>query len=214
MDPKRKFIVIVTLLYTTAAVAALGFISNWFHERLAIGESAIVTTLVASLPVVLLLAIIAYWKFYDQRLAVLLVAVILGSGGFVAKTYHDAYGEWLPSPVVTDVETSGTAQITLDGQRLSYHLELDNPGTVAHREYLVVTRGGNERRIRLPIFSDARSGYVSAKVPSDWVVLHPTSDADVVRVETGRFLFAHKSFRVNLQTGEVTTLSSKSTDSP
>jgi hypothetical protein len=93
---------------------------------------------------------------------------------------------------------------------LSYRLELHNPGTVAHREFLIVTRGGQERRIRLPVFDDARSGYVSAKAPSDWIVLHPTSDADVVQAETGRFLFARKSFRVNLRTGEVSALAVKS----
>jgi len=207
MDPKRKFIVIVTLVYTVAAVAALGFISDWFREQLMLGKSAIVTTLVASLPAVLLLAIIAYWKFYDQRLAVLLVAVILGSGGFVAKTYHDAYGEWLPSPTAADVESSGTAQLIVNGQTLSYRLELHNPGTLTHREYLVVSRGGQERRIRLPLFEDARSGYVSAKTPNDWIVLHPTDDADIYRADTGRFLFVHKSFRVNVQTRKVTSLS-------
>jgi len=207
MDPKRKFIVIVTLVYTVAAVAALGFISDWFREQLMLGKSAIVTTLVASLPAVLLLAIIAYWKFYDQRLAVLLVAVILGSGGFVAKTYYDAYGERLPSPTAADVENSGTAQLIVNGQTLSYRLELHNPGTLTHREYLVVSRGGQDRRIRLPLFDDARSGYVSAKTPNDWIVLHPTDDADIFRADTGRFLFVHKSFRVNVQTGKVTSLS-------
>jgi len=172
-----------------------------------LGKSAIVTTLVASLPAVLLLAIIAYWKFYDQRLAVLLVAVILGSGGFVAKTYYDAYGERLPSPTAADVENSGTAQLIVNGQTLSYRLELHNPGTLTHREYLVVSRGGQDRRIRLPLFDDARSGYVSAKTPNDWIVLHPTDDADIYRADTGRFLFVHKSFRVNVQTGKVTSLS-------
>ena len=43
----RKFVVIITLLYT---VAARGFISNWFRDQLTLGESVIVTTLVLSLP--------------------------------------------------------------------------------------------------------------------------------------------------------------------
>ena len=68
-------------------------------------------------------------------------------------------------------------------------------------------RGGQDRRIRLPLFDDARSGYVSAKTPNDWIVLHPTDDADIYRADTGRFLFVHKSFRVNVQTGKVTSLS-------
>ncbi len=203
----RKFIVIVTLLYTVAAVAALGFISNGFRETLALGQSAIVTALVLSLPAILLLAVIAYWKYYNEWLAFLLVAIILGSAGYVLKTYHDAYGEWLPSSVSADTVSSGNAVLRANGQTLSYRLELDNPGTVTHREYLVVTRGDKEQRIRLPLFGDARSGYVSAKSPSDWIVLHPTADADVIRVETGPFLLIRKSFRVDLRTGKVTALS-------
>jgi len=205
----KKLIVIITVLYTAAAVAALGFISNWFREELALGESAIVTTLAVSLPVVLLVAIIAYWK-YNERLTLLLVAVIVGSTGYVLKTHHDAYGEWFPTRMTTDVETSGTARLNTSSGELLYRLELDNPGTVAHREYLVITRGGQVRRIRLPLFGDTRSGYVSAKTPGDWIVLHPTEDANVYRAETGRFLFVRKSFRVNLQTGEGAALAVKS----
>ena len=203
----RKFIVILTLLYTAVAVTALGFLSNWFREGLVLGESVIVTTLVLSIPAVLLVAAIAYWRD-NEWLAVVLVAIILGSGWYVAKTHHDAYGEWLPSLASAEVETSGIA--TLNGQNLSYRLELHNPGTVIHREYLVVMRGGQERRIRLSLFDDKRSGYVSAKTPADWIVLHPIEDVDLFLAETGRFLFVRKSFRVNLHTGEVTALAMKS----
>jgi len=202
----KKFIVIITLLYTVAAVAALGFISNWFRDQLTLGESVIVTTLVLSLPAVLILAVIAYWNEHNQWFTLLLVVVILGSSAYVIKTHHDAYGEWLPSLASAEVETSGTATLNINGQNLTYRLELHNPGTIAHREFLVVTRGDQERRIRLPVFDDARSGYVSAKTPNDWIVLHPTADTDVVQAETGRFLFVRKSFRVNLRTGEVTAV--------
>ena len=208
----RKFIVIVTLLYTAAAVAVVGFISDWFREELMLGRSVIVTTLLFSLPLVVLVAAIAYWR-YSERLAFVLVAVILGSTGYVAKTHHDAYGERLPSLASADVETSGIARLDANGQNLLYRLELRNPGTIAHREYLIVTRGGKDLRIRLPLFDDARSGYVSAKTPNDWIVLHPTADADAVRAETGRFLFVRKSFRVDLHTGKVTTLLTKSDNS-
>ncbi|MBI3430214.1 MAG: hypothetical protein HY050_09230 [Actinobacteria bacterium] len=206
----KKLIVIITLIYTVAAVAALGFISNWFRDQLTLGESVIVTTLVLCLPTVLILAVIAYWNEHNQWFTLILVVVILGSSGYVIKTHHDAYGVWLPSPTSADVETSGTATFNVNGQNISYRLELHNPGTVAHREFLIVTRGGQERRIRLPVFDDARSGYVNAKTPSDWIVLQPTADTNVVQAETGRFLFVRKSFRVNLRTGEVTALAMKS----
>jgi hypothetical protein len=205
----KKLIVIITVLYTAVAVAALGFLSNWFREGLALGESVIVTTLLLSLPAVLLIGVIAWWKD-NEWLAVVLVAIILGSSWYVAKTHHAAYGEWFPSLASAEVETSGNATLNTNGQNLSYRLELHNPGTVAHREYLVVTRGGQEQRIRLPVFDDTRSGYVSAKTPSDWIVLLPTENTDVYRAETGHFLFVRKSFRVNLRTGEVSALAVKS----
>jgi hypothetical protein len=206
----KKLIVIITVLYTVAAVVALGFISNWFRDQLTFGESVIVTTMILSLPTVLIIAVTAYWNDHNQWFTLLLVVVILGSSGYVIKTHHDAYGEWLPSLASAEVETSGTATLNTNGQNLSYRLELHNPGSVAHREFLIVTRGGQEQRIRLPVFDDKRSGYVSAKAPSDWIVLHPAEDTDIYRVETGRFLFARKSFRVNLRTGEVSALAVKS----
>ncbi|MDH3513471.1 MAG: hypothetical protein OEM83_01200 [Gammaproteobacteria bacterium] len=205
----RKFVVVITLLYSATVAAALGFLSDWFREGLALGESVIATTLILSVIAAVIIAVIAYWKD-NEWLAVVLVAIILGSGWYVGKTHHQAYGAWLPSLAPAEVETSGTASLNTSGLELSYRLELHNPGTVTHREYLVVSRGGKDRRIRLPLFDEARSGYVSAKTPNDWIVLHPTEDADVFRAETGRFLFVRKSFRVNLRTGEAAALAVKS----
>jgi hypothetical protein len=198
----RKFIVVITLLYSIAAVATLGFISNWFREGLTLGESAIATTLAISLPAVLLVAAIAWWRD-NEWMVVVLVAIMLTAGGYALKTHHDAYGEWLPSLATVEAESSGTANLVVNGRTLFYRLELHNPGTVAHREYLVVTRDGREQRVRLPVFGEARSGYVSAKRPDDWIVLRPTDDADVFVAETGRFLFVRKSFRIDLQKGKV-----------
>jgi MFS family permease len=205
----RKFVVIITLLYIAAVAAALGYLSDWFREGLALGESVIATTLVLSVIAAVIVAVIAYWKD-NEWLAVVLVAIILGFGWYVGKTHHQAYGKWFPSFASKEVEKSGTAKLSANGQEISYRLELHNPGTVTHREYLVVTRGGKDQRIRLPIFDEARSGYVSAKTPSDWIVLHPTTETGVFRAETGQFLFVRKSFRVNLGTGKAMILGKKS----
>ncbi|MDH3309090.1 MAG: hypothetical protein OEM95_00165 [Gammaproteobacteria bacterium] len=205
----RKFVVIITLLYVAAVAATLGYLSDWFREELALGESVIATTLALSAIAAVIVAVIAYWKD-NEWLAVVLVAIILGSGWYVGKTHHKAYGEWFPSFAPKEVESSGTAKLSANGQDISYRLELHNPGTVTHREYLVVTRGGKDQRIRLPVFEEARSGYVSPKSPNDWIVLHPTENTDVFRAETGRFLFVRRSFRVNLRTGEAAALAVKS----
>ena len=204
----RKFIVIVALLYTTAAVVVLGFISNWLRDSLLLEGAVIVPTLVFSIPVVLVVAVMAYRR-ENEWLTVALVAIVLGSGWYAAKTHRDAYGEWLPSLASVEVETSGTAKLNTRGQDLLYRLELHNPGAITHREYLVATRGSTEQRIRLPVFDDARSGYVSAKTPNDWIILHPTPDTNVYRAEIGRFLFVRKTFQVNLQTRAVKTIATK-----
>ena len=205
----RKFVVIITLLYVAAVAAALGYLSNWFSEGLALGESVIATTLVLSVIAAVIVTAISYWKD-NEWLVVVLVAIIFGSGWYVGNTHHKAYGEWFPSFASAEVEASGSATLNANGQNLSYRLELHNPGTVTHREYLVVTRGGKDQYIRLPLFDEGRSGYVSPKTPSDWILLHLTEDTNIYRAETGRFLFVRKSFRVNLRTGEVTALAVKS----
>ncbi|MEX2164410.1 MAG: hypothetical protein WD823_09230 [Sulfuricaulis sp.] len=204
----RKFIVLVTLCYTTATLVVLGFVSNWLRDSLLFEGSVIVPTLVFSIPIVLVVAVMAYRR-ENEWLTVALLAIVLGSGWYVAKTHHAAYGEWLPSLATAEVETSGTTVLNAHGQTIRYRLELHNPGTITHREYLVVTRGGTEQRIRIPIFDDARSGYVSAKAPNDWIILHPTPDTNVYRADIGRFLFVRKSFQVNLRTRAVKTIATK-----
>lgn len=204
----RKFIVIVALLYTTMVVVVLGFVSNWLRDSILLEGSVIASTLIFSIPVVLIVAVMAYRR-ENEWLTLALVVIVLGSSAYVGKAHRDAFGTWFPTFSSGTVESSGTAVLNALGQTLQYRLELHNPGTLTHREYLVVKHGATDRRIRLPVFDDARSGYVSVKMPSDWIVLHPTSNPKVYRVEIGRFLFVRKSFQVNLQTGEVTTLATK-----
>ena len=204
----RKFIVIVALLYTTVAVVVLGFVSNWLRDSLLLEGSVIVPTLTFSIPAVLIVAVMAYRR-ENEWLTLALVAIVLGSSAYVANAHRNTFGTWFPAFSTGTVASSGSAVLNAHGQPLQYRLELHNPGTLMHREYLVVKQGATDRRIRLPVFDDARSGYVSAKTPSDWIVLHPTSNPKVYRAEIGRFLFVRKSFQVNLQTGEVTTLAPK-----
>jgi hypothetical protein len=204
MQVMRKLIVIVTLLYTAAAVAALGWLSDGFREVSFLTGSPIAVALAAGVPSALIVAVIAY-RQYNEWLVLVLLAIVIGSSGYVANVHHERFGTWLPAIASAEVASSGTATLTAHGQTLRYRLDLHDPGTVAHREFLVVTRGGKESRLRLPIFDDARSGYVSARSPDDWIVLEPTADADVYRVRTGEFLIVRKEFRVNLGTGEVTT---------
>ena len=207
--PVRKRIVLISLLYIVAAGAMLGLLSDWFREDLVLAGPMIKISLVASLPLILTVAAIAFWRHYDHRLTLLLIAIVLGAVGYVVWTHHEAFGTWVPPLPIVEVETSGTAVLNAHGETIRYRLELHDAGTVWHREYLIMRRGGNDTRIRLPVFGDERSGHVSAQTPNDWIVLHPTADPNVYRAETGRLLLVQKSFRVDLRTAEVTRLAAK-----
>src|SRR3989344_7735475 len=201
----RKLIVTVTLLYLTLALAGLWLLSDGFRDVAFLTGSVIAITLVAGIPAALIVAVVAY-RQYNEWLVLVLLVIVIGSLGFVAKKHHDAFGSWLPSLPVGEAVSSGDATLSAHGGTLRYRLELHDAGGVSHREYLVVSRGGKEQKIRLPLFDEARSGYIAPKLPADWIVLKATDHADVYRVETGRFLLVRKSFRVNLKSGEVTTL--------
>ncbi len=201
----RKLIVAVTLLYVAVALAGLWLISNGFQDVAFLTGSTIAITMAAGIPAALIVAIVAY-RQYNEWLVLVLLAIVIGSLGFVAKKHHDAFGSWLPSLPAGEAVSSGDATLNAHVGTVRYRLELHDAGGVSHREYLVVSRGGKERKIRLPLFDEARSGYIAPKTPADWIVLKATDHADVYRVETGRFLLTQKSFRVNLKSGEVTTL--------
>jgi hypothetical protein len=200
----RKLIVTVTLLYLAIALAVLGLLSNGFVDVAFLTGSPIAITLTAASPAALVVAFVAY-RQYNEWLVLVLLAIVIGSLGFAIKKHRDAFGLWWPSLPAGEVVSSGVATLNAHGEALRYRLELHDAGGVSHREYLVVSRGGKEQKIRLPLFDEARSGYLSPKSPSDWVVLKATDQVDVYRVETGRFLLTKKSFRVNLKSGEVAT---------
>lgn len=200
----RKLIVLVTFTYLALALAGLWLISNGFRDVAFLTGSTIAISLVAGIPAALMVAIVAYRR-YSEWLVLVLLAIVIGSLGFAIKQHHDAYGRWLPSPA-GEVVSSGDATLKAHGGTIRYRLELHDAGAVSHREYLVVARGGKERKIRLPLFDEAKSGYIGPKTPADWIVMTVTGDADVYRVETGRLLLTRKSFRVNLKSGEVATL--------
>jgi len=201
----RKLIVVVTLLYTALAVAALAYLSNGFREVAFLAASPVALSLAAGVVPALVVAVIAYLRL-NEWLVLVLIAIVAGSVGMAIKFHHDAYGEWLPSLPAGEVVSSGEATTRVHGRNLRYRLELHNPGSVSHREYLVVLRDGHVSRFRLPLFGEVKSGYIGPKTPADWIVLKPTENADVVDAETGRLLLVQKRFRVNLATGQVNAL--------
>lgn len=199
----RKLILLVTLLHLALAATGIAYISNWFRDDLLLHRSVFLVPIVISSVSVLIVAAFGFWQ-RSHFLTFALVAISAGSAAYIGNLHHDTYGSWLPTFAPAQVESSGVALLKAHGETLRYHLELHNAGEATHREFLVVTRHGQDRRILLPLFDDTRSGFVSPKTPQDWIVMNATGDAEVFDVHTGRLLMVRKSFRVNLRTGQVT----------
>jgi hypothetical protein len=198
----RKAIFVLSVLYLAAIVAALGYLSDGFTYTRALHESFIVLPLALGAVAMLVVILLAIGR-KDFLWDMLSLFIVLGSLAYVVNEHHSTYGSWLPDFFEGRVETSGDASLLAHGQTVRYRLDLHYPGTVVHREYLVVTRDGTEQRVRLPLFKDTRSGYVSPKQPADWIVLRATADREVFEAETGRLLLTPRSFRVNLASGTV-----------
>jgi hypothetical protein len=197
----RKLIVFITLLYALAIGILAGYLSDWFRLPVPATSSVLLPFLIG-IPFVLVIAAVAYWH-ENEWLVLVLILIVGGSLAYVAKVHHDRFGSWLPAAAPEDVESSGVATLTAHGKTLRYRLELYNAGLANHREALIVTQDGRDRTYLLPLFDDKHSGHVSAKSPSDWIVLRATSDPDIVDAEAGRFLLVQRTFRINLATGEI-----------
>jgi hypothetical protein len=204
----RKFVLILSVLYLVAVVAAFGYLSDWLNYPRALQESFVVIPLAVGAAAVLVVLVLAIGR-PDILWDMLLLAAVLGSVGYVANENHNLYGSWWPDVVPMRTESSGEGTLRAHGEDISYRLELHHPGSLAHREYLVLRRAGREQRLRLPLFRDTRSGYVSAKQPSDWIVLRAGKEAEVFELETGRLLLVSMRLQVNLASGEVSALEPK-----
>lgn len=204
----HKAVLILSMLYLAAVAAVLGYLSDWFSYPRALGDSFLVLPLAVGAVAVLVVMLFAVGR-KDFVLDVLPLFIVAGSLAYVANEHHSVYGSWLPDLFENRIETSGEASLSAHGQTIRYRLDLHYPGTAAHREYLVVTRNGAEQRLRLPLFKDARSGYVSPKQPRDWIVLRATTDPEIFEADIGRLLLVPKSFRFNLQSGAVKVEASK-----
>ena len=197
----HKAILTLSVLYLAAIMAAFGYVSDWFSYPRAL-ESFFVFPLAVAAVALLVIMLFAVGR-KDFLWNVLALFIVVGSFAYVANEHHGLYGSWLPELMESRVETSGDAVLTAHGQTIRYRLEMHHPSSVVHREYLVVTRASTEQRVRLPLFQDTRSGYVSPKQPADWIVMRATTDSEIFEADTGRLLPAAKSFRINLQSGSV-----------
>ncbi len=200
----RKFVIASVSVYVAGMMSMLGLLSNWFRYGLSLEAMLVSAVIVGGGVAVLVVASVAFKRPCRATIVVLCVAE-LGSAACAGALHRNAFGTWTPPLQLHHIEASGYATLETRGQLLRYAVELRDPFSSVHEEFLVINRRGDELRIRLPIFAEIPGGYFAATQPQDWVVLLPTDDKNVFIAEIGSSL-SEKRFRVDLTSRAVTVL--------
>lgn len=200
----RKLVVAAVLLYAAGAIAMICLLSNWFRYSLSLEAMLVAAVIITGGTVVLTVGAIAF-KRPSRALVIMLLVTVLGFCAWITAMHRSEFGTWIPPLQFHHVVTSGYATLATRGEMLRYGVELRDPFSSAHEEYLVVDWSGGKREIRLPIFDHAPSGYGGAAETRDWVVLLPTDNENVFVAQIGSYL-SDKRFRVDISTGDVTVL--------
>jgi hypothetical protein len=134
--------------------------SNWFRYGFSLGKIFVAIPLLLG---ALISSVFALFAYRSKSICLVVLGFIAaGVTGFlvVALQLH-AFGK-MPSLYVTDLEKSPAGRIVTRQGALDYWIELKNPFAISHSEYIVIRRDTKEHRFKVPIFSEAIGGYVSA----------------------------------------------------
>jgi len=190
------------------ALVYLALLSNWFRYGFSLEALFVTIPLLLGALISSVFALLAY-RSNSIRLVVLGFIAAGVTGLLVVAVQLHAFGK-MPSLYVNDFEKSPTGRIVTRQGAFDYWIELNNPFAISHSEYIVIRRNAKEHRFKVPIFSDAVGGYVSAGSVGDWGRLETTADSDVYILKIGPHLpSSGNSFRINVRTGVVAMIPAK-----
>src|SRR5215475_12118949 len=109
--------------------------------------------------------------------------VVAASIAVVLLTYREAFGS-LPRFYLAHKEKSPPAALQTTQGSIKYWIEIENPFSAHHAEFLVV-ENGSAKRIPIQVFAGPAAGYSSATKADDWGTLSSTSDPNVAILTLG-----------------------------
>jgi hypothetical protein len=194
---------VLTLLLSLIAVAfgalLCGLLSNWFRYELSLEATLVLATALAAVLVTGGTAYVAYRRASAVHLGAAALAMAAGIG-LVLVVHHQAIGG-LPRFYLAHTERSPHAVLQTRAGAVTYWIELENPFSSRHEEFLVVA-SPQKKRIRIEALRGPAGGFASAAVPEDWGTLSMTDDPGVVILTLGRHLSASsEQFRIDLGSG-------------
>lgn len=200
----RQLSLFLVLAFLLGSITLCGLLTNWFRYGLSLEAAVVFVAIVVSCAVVLVVCSISYTQ-NNARLAGVAVATVIVSIAFVLVVYNQTMGG-LPKFYLSHIVRSPPDVIQTTDGRLRYWVELRNPFSRQHEEYLMV-RDGETKGIKLQLYTKAVGMYVGATKPSDWSTLTPTKDPNIAIFTTGPSLAVDsRRFQVNLAVGTATVL--------
>lgn len=202
----RALSLLVALLVLAAAIVIVGLLTNWLRYGLSLEGLFVLASVLVVVGIVFVICYFSYTRYSYSGLVGAVFAAIAGTG-FVLYVYDKSIGG-LPQLYVSHIERSPPAVLETSKGPLKYWLEIQNPHSSQHAEFLVVERG-KQVRIPIQIFTGAITGYLSPTKPSDWVTLTNTEEPDVMILVLGpSFASNNQRFKIDLASEKATKLPS------
>jgi hypothetical protein len=187
------------LLGVAVAVILLGLLTNWFRYALSLEATVVVAVTVLA---VFIVGGVSYLSYMRNSAAFLgLDAVVVAASIAVVLLIHREALGGLPRFYVAHKEKSPPAVLQTTQGSFKYWIEIANPFSARHAEFLVFGNG-SAKRIPIQVFAGPATAYMSATKVDDWGTLSSISDPNVAILTLGpRLSPSGGKFRIDIESG-------------
>lgn len=194
---KIRFIsIILSVVTILLSSVLLGLLTNWLRYEISLEGFFVAIPLLATVIMIVPLCTAAYRHLNSNLLFLSFVFAVVGFI-MVFAAYNHSFGGF-PTFYINHVEQSPSTTIQTTNGLIEYWIELINPFSRYHREYLVLKSSGKENHIRINILEDSGGGYALANEPSDWATLYTRSKPDELLLVLGPHMPRSDHFIINL----------------
>src|SRR5262245_50294923 len=198
----RTCALLLGLLTVAAAIVLLGLLTNWFRYALSLEATVVVAVTVLAVFVVGWISYLSYRR-NSAALLGLDATVVAASIAVVLLIQREALGGL---PYVTHIEKSPPAVFQTTQGRFKYWIEIENPFSARHAEFLFV-ENGSAKRIPIQVFAGPATGHESVTKADDWGTSSSTSDPNVAILTLGpRLSPSGRKFRIDIESGTASRL--------
>jgi len=133
-------------------------------------------------------------------------AIVVAASIAVVLLVHSETLGGLPRLYVAHKEQSPPAVLQTTQGLFKYWIEIENPFSARHAEFLIF-ENGSAKRIPIQVFAGPATGYTSATKADDWGTLSSTSDPNVAILTLGpRLSPSGGKFRIDIESSTASRL--------